>query len=274
MMNAKQQIVHAKTLVVKVGTSTITHANGNLNLKIIEKLVRVLSDLKNQGRDVILVTSGAIGVGRAKIGLTERPTTMPEKQALAAIGQVHLMYIYSKLFGEYGHIASQVLLTKDVVDEEKRKLNALNTFKTLLMYQSIPIVNENDTVATEEIESVSNFGDNDTLSAIVAVLVEADLLILLSDIDGLYDKNPKVCKDAQLIPVVEGITEEILEVGGDTYGDLGTGGMRTKILAAKTCTESGIPMVITNGDDPDNLYRILSGENVGTLFIPVRKESV
>lgn len=274
MTKAKERIQKAKTIVVKVGTSTITHKNGNLNLKVIEKLVRVLSDLKNEGRDIVLVTSGAIGVGRAKMGMEQRPATMPEKQALAAIGQVHLMYIYAKLFGEYGHTASQVLLTKDVLDEENRKANALNTFKMLLQYKSVPIVNENDTVSTEEIESVVNFGDNDTLSAIVSVLIGADLLILLSDIDGLYDKNPKVSRDACLIPVVTGIDEEILRLGGETNGSLGTGGMRTKLNAARVCGACGIPMVIANGDNPENLYGILTGQEIGTLFVPKDNGSI
>ena len=270
MTRTMDRIMSANTIVVKVGTSTITHANGNLNLMIIERLVRVLSNLKNQGKDVILVTSGAIGVGRAKMGLEKKPDSIPEKQALAAIGQVNLMYIYSKLFGEYGQLTSQVLLTKDVLDKGEREQNTINTFKTLLSYNSIPIVNENDTISTEQIE----FGDNDTLSAIVAVLVKADLLILLSDIDGLYDKDPKVHTDASLIPVVYGISEEILNMCGNTQGTLGTGGMKTKIAAASICNSYDIPMVITNGDDPDNINKILAGTEVGTLFIPNIGEGV
>jgi len=259
-----EQIKNAQTIVVKIGTSTLTHDNGSLNLCLIEKLVRVLSDLRNQGKHIILVTSGAIGVGRAKMGLKTRPTSIPQKQALAAIGQVSLMHIYSKLFIEYGQIVSQVLLTKDVIEDEKRRMNSYNTFETLLHYGSIPIVNENDTVATEEIE----FGDNDTLSAVVASLVKADLLILLSDIDGLYDKNPKIHADAKLIPVVHEITEEIMAHCEDTNSDVGTGGMKTKISAALICSKHHIPVVITNGADPYNIGKILQGELVGTLFIP------
>jgi glutamate 5-kinase len=254
----------AKTIIVKVGTSTITHPTGKLNLMIIEKLVRVLSDLKNQGKNVILVTSGAIGVGRAKMNLNRRPDSIPEKQALAAIGQVHLMHIYSKFFAEYGQTVSQVLLTKDVLDAGEREANAINTFQTLIRYGSIPIVNENDTISIEQIQ----FGDNDTLSAIVAVLVKADLLILLSDIDGLYNKDPNKYPDAELIHIVKGITDEIIKACGSSHSDFGTGGMKTKIAAAQLCHEHFIPMVIANGDDPYNIYRILEGEKVGTLFIP------
>jgi glutamate 5-kinase len=259
----------ANTIVVKVGTSTITHPNGKLNLMIIEKLVRVLSNLKNQDKNIILVTSGAIGVGRAKMGLLERPGSIPEKQALAAIGQVNLMHIYSKLFSEYNQLAAQVLLTKDVLDQGEREQNAINTFQTLFHYNSIPIVNENDTISVEQIQ----FGDNDTLSAIVSVLVKADLLILLSDIDGLYNKDPHKNDDAELIHLVQGITDDIRNAGGSTCGSLGTGGMKTKIAAAQICNNHGIPMVIANGDDPDNINRILAGEDIGTLFMPLGEGS-
>lgn len=263
-----QKIKNAKTVVVKVGTSTITHHNGTINLLIVEKLVRALSDLKNENKNVVLVTSGAIGVGCSRMGFTKKPESLPEKQALAAIGQVNLMHVYSRLFSEYGQIASQILLTKDVIEDEKRKLNAINTFNTLFRYGSIPIVNENDTVATEEIE----FGDNDTLSAVVAVLVKADLLILLSDIDGLYDKNPKHHPDAKLIPVVYGVTRQIEQNCQDTDNSFGTGGMVTKLAAAKICNSHGIPMIIANGDNPYNICRILNGEPVGTIFVPNGEE--
>ncbi len=262
------RIKRAKTIVVKVGTSTITHDNGTINLLVVEKLVRVLSDLRNEDKNIVLVTSGAIGVGCARMGLKQKPHSVQEKQALAAIGQVNLMHIYSKLFSEYGQTASQILLTKDVIEDEQRKINAFNTLYTLFNYQSIPIVNENDTVATEEIE----FGDNDTLSAIVAVLIKADLLILLSDIDGLYNKNPKHYDDAHLIPIVRGITHEIELNCQDTDNNFGTGGMITKLAAARLCNSHGIPMIITKGDDPHNICRIIAGEQVGTLFIP--KEEV
>jgi glutamate 5-kinase len=264
MMNIRNMITNANTIVIKVGTTTITHSNGSLNLMVVEELVRVLSDLRNQEKNIVLVTSGAIGVGRAKMGFHRRPDTIPEKQALAAIGQVSLMHYYSKLFNEYGQVTSQILLTKDVIDIEERKINTYNTFKTLFSFGSIPIVNENDTVATEEIV----YGDNDTLSAVVAVLIKADLLIILSDIDGLYDKNPKLHEDARLIHAVHGITDEICSNCEDTNSDFGTGGMKTKISAAKICHASGIPLVIANGDDPKNICRILQGKDIGTLFIP------
>jgi len=263
-----ERIKNAKTVVIKVGTSTITHHNGTINLLVVEKLVRALSDLKNENKNVVLVTSGAIGVGCSRMGLTKKPESLPEKQALAAIGQVNLMHVYSRLFSEYGQIASQILLTKDVIEDEERKLNAINTFETLFKYGSIPIVNENDTVATEEIE----FGDNDTLSAVVAVLVRADLLILLSDIDGLYDKNPKRYPDAKLIPVVYGITRQIEQNCQNTDNSFGTGGMITKLAAARICNSHGIPMVIANGDNPYNICRIINGEVVGTIFVPNGEE--
>ena len=201
------------------------------------------------------------------MGLLKRPDNIPEKQALAAIGQVNLMYIYSKLFAEYGQVASQVLLTKDVLDGGEREQNAINTLQTLFDYNSIPIVNENDTISIEQIQ----FGDNDTLSAIVSVLVKADLLILLSDIDGLYTADPNNNKDAKLIHVVHGITEDIINASGNTHNDLGTGGMKTKIAAAQICHQHDIPMVIANGDNPHNINRILAGENVGTLFVPCKE---
>ncbi len=269
MTELKNRIKAANKIVIKVGTSTVTHPNGKPNIMLIERLVRVISNLVNQGRHVVLVTSGAIGVGRAKMGQAHKPASIPEKQALAAIGQVSLMYIYSKLFSEYGQTAAQVLLTRDVLDNGVREQNTINTFNTLLLqYNSIPIVNENDTVSTEQIE----FGDNDTLSAMVAALIKADLLILLSDINGLYDKDPKNCADARLIPTVDGITDEIVSMCGDTHGNLGTGGMKTKIEAARICTDAGVPMVIANGDDPENINRIISGEELGTLFVPQGKE--
>ncbi len=272
MQDIRTQLTKANTIVVKVGTSTITHSNGTINLHLVEKLVRVLADLHSDGKKIILVTSGAIGVGRSRMGMKERPKTLPEKQALAAIGQIALMHIYSKLFSEYGQIVAQVLITRDVVDDKQKKINVCNTFQTLLEYNTIPIVNENDTVATEEIEPV--FGDNDTLSAVVATLVNADLLILLSDIDGLYDKNPKIHENANLIPVIYDIDEqEQLEIE-DTCSSWGTGGMKTKITAARICSSAGIPMVIANGSDPSHIYQILEGEQIGTLFVPNKKKEL
>lgn len=266
MTELKKKIMDAQTIVVKVGTSTITHANGSMDFHLMEKLVRVLADLRSDGRNIVLVTSGAIGVGRFRMSMSERPGSLPEKQALASIGQISLMYIYSKFFNEYDQIASQVLITRDVVDDEIKKRNTHNTFCTLLDYGVIPIVNENDTVATEEIEPY--FGDNDTLSAVVAELIDADLLILLSDIEGLYDKNPKLYEDAKLIPVIYDVCDQVINGAEDTDNDFGTGGMKTKIEAAKVCSKAGIPMVIINGDDPDHIYEILEGEDIGTLFVP------
>ncbi|NLY44059.1 MAG: glutamate 5-kinase [Clostridiaceae bacterium] len=257
------EVKNAKRIIVKVGTSTLTHSNGKLNLKRIECLVRVLSDLKNEGKEVILVTSGAIGVGVGKLGLSERPRTTREKQAIAAVGQCELMFLYDKLFSEYGHIVAQILLTKDVVEEEHRKQNAINTFNTLLEFNIIPIVNENDTVAVEEIE----FGDNDTLSAVVGKLVNADLLIILSDIDALYDADPRVNKNAKPIPVVTEITDEIRLLAGGAGSNRGVGGMITKISAAEIACESGVNMIIASGEDPRILYDIFEGKQVGTLFL-------
>ena len=264
MTELKKEIMDAQTIVVKVGTSTITHANGSMDFHLTEKLVRVLADLRSDGKNIVLVTSGAIGIGRFRMGISDRPSSLPQKQALAAIGQVSLMHYYSKLFSEYDQIVAQVLITRDVVDDELKKQNAYNTFCTLLDYGVIPIVNENDTVATEEID----FGDNDTLSAVVAELIGADLLILLSDIEGLYDKNPKTHDNAQLIPIIYDVCNQVIEGVEDTNSDLGTGGMKTKISAARICCAAGIPMIITNGEYPDNIYEILDGKNVGTLFVP------
>jgi len=266
MTELKNRIMKAETIVVKVGTSTITHANGSMDYHVMDKLVRVLADLRSDGKNIVLVTSGAIGVGRFRMHMTERPSSLPQKQALAAIGQVSLMHIYSKLLSEYDQIAAQVLITRDVVDVELKKQNTYNTFCTLLDYGVIPIVNENDTVATEEIEPY--FGDNDTLSAVVAELIEADLLILLSDIEGLYDKNPKCHEDANLIPVIYDVCGQVIDGVGDTNNSFGTGGMKTKIEAAQICSRAGIPVIITSGDDPDHIYEILEGKDVGTLFVP------
>ena len=252
----------AKRVVLKVGTSTLTYSGGGINIRRVEKLVKVLSDLKNQGKDVVLVTSGAICVGMGKLGIKQRPATTREKQALASIGQCELMDFYSRLFSDYNHTVAQILLTKDVVENQVLKTNAENTFETLLSLNAIPIVNENDTISAEQIE----FGDNDTLSAIVAKLIHADLLVILSDIDGLYDDNPTVNPDAKLIPMVEGITDEIRALASGAGTDRGTGGMITKISAAEIAGEAGIDMFIINGADPAIIYRLLDGEHVGTLF--------
>ena len=252
-------------IVVKVGTSTLTYENGRPNLRRVESLCKVLSDLQNSGKQIVLVTSGAISVGSGKLGLKERPKTNRGKQAAAAVGQCELMFMYDKLFGEYNRVVAQVLLTKDVMEHDHSKQNAANTFQELLKMDVIPVVNENDTVAIDELVG-ANFGDNDTLSAIVADLVEADLLVILSDIDGLYDKDPHSNPDAKLIPVVERIDSSIRSMGGGSASNRGTGGMGTKISAATYATEAGIDCVVLNGEDPKLLYRLLDGEMVGTLF--------
>ena len=265
----RERLMFKKRVVVKIGSSSLTHEmTGNLNLAGMEKLVRVLCDLKNQGMDVILVSSGAIAAGRKVLGLIERPKKMSLKQACAAAGQANLMMIYQKLFYEYHQISGQVLLTKYSVMDDKSRENIVNTMEELLVLGVIPIVNENDTVATEEID----FGDNDRLSAIVAALTGADLLILLSDIDGLYTDDPGKNPDAQFIPVVEKLTDELLSMGKDTAGSVGTGGMAAKLSAARIAVKSGADMVIANGADAGNIYRILKGENVGTLFTADRDE--
>ncbi|MGL5635177.1 MAG: glutamate 5-kinase [Sarcina sp.] len=261
-------IKDSKRVVVKVGTSSLTHKNGNINLGRIEKLARVLSDLQNMGKEIVLVSSGAIGVGCGVLGLNERPESIKGKQAAAAVGQCHLMNIYSKFFGEYGHIVAQVLLTRDVIEDDRMRNNVCNTFDTLLEKGIIPIVNENDTISIDEIENICNFGDNDNLSAIVSLLTNADLLIILSDIDGFYNGDPRKVKDAKLIEEIDDITEEIKASAGGAGSSFGTGGMRTKISAAEKVVESGIHMILANGEDPSILRDILSdGERRGTLFI-------
>ena len=253
---------NAKRIVIKVGTSTLTYDGGGINIRRMEKLAKVISDIKNNKKEVILVTSGAIGVARGKMGFNERPKCTKDKQALAAIGQCELMNYYSRFFGEYNHNVAQVLLTKDVTTDPMRNENASNTFERLIELGVIPIVNENDVISTEQIE----FGDNDTLSAIVAQLVGADLLILLSDIDGLYDKDPHKFEDANIIDEVKCITDEIRALAGGAGSSRGTGGMATKISAAEIATKAGADMIIANGEDPEVLYDIFDGKKVGTLF--------
>lgn len=256
------RVKDVKRIVVKIGTSTLTHSSGHLNLKSIEYLVRQIADIHNKGIEVVLVTSGAIGAGIGALGYEERPKTMPEKQACAAVGQVVLLHMYQKLFSEYGKTTAQILLTRDDMKERKRFLNSRNTFFKLFELGAIPIVNENDAVVVDEIK----FGDNDTLSAMVASLVEADLLIILSDIDGLYDSNPSKNKDAKLISYVNSITREIEDMAGDAGSKLGTGGMTSKLKAGKISSASGIPMLILNGKSDKILLRALEGEEVGTYF--------
>lgn len=266
-MTLRNKITKAKRIVVKLGTSTLTYENGNINLTRIEKLTRVLSDLINSGKEIVLVSSGAVGVGISKLKLKEKPTTIREKQAAAAVGQCELMHIYSKFFGEYSHTVGQVLLTRDVVEDNHIRENVCNTFNTLLENKIVPIVNENDTVAIDEIENIVNFGDNDNLSAIVATLVDADLLIILSDIDGFYDSNPRENKEAILIKEIEHITPELESCAGGAGSNLGTGGMVTKLKAAKRVTSKGIHMILANGANPSILLDIMDGKEIGTLFL-------
>lgn len=266
-MGQRQEITKCKRIVVKVGTSTLTYDNGKINLTSIEKLSRVLADLVNRGKEIILVSSGAIGVGCSKLNLKERPDTIREKQAVAAVGQCELMHIYSKLFGEYSHTVAQILLTRDVVEDEHMRSNVCNTFETLLEMGIIPIVNENDTVSIDEIENICNFGDNDNLSAVVAKLVNADLLVILSDIDGFYDSDPRKNKNSKMLKEIYEINEEIESCAGGAGTERGTGGMITKLSAAKTATGSGVHMLLTNGKEPKVLLDILEGKDIGTLFV-------
>ncbi len=250
-------------IVVKVGTSTLAHATGRLNIRHVEELVKVLSDLKNAGHQIILVSSGAIGMGVGKLNLPGKPADMPTKQAAAAVGQCELMYTYDKLFLQYSHTVAQVLLTGEDVDHPERRENFENTMERLLELGALPVINENDTIATAEIK----VGDNDTLGAIVACCVKADLLVLLSDIEGLYTADPRKDPQAKLIPVVEEVTEEIEALAGGVGSSLGTGGMATKLRAAKMVTAQGCDMVITNGEHPERLYNIAQGKDVGTRFV-------
>ena len=255
-------------IVVKVGTSTLAHATGRLNIRHVEELVKVLSDLKNAGHEMILVSSGAIGMGVGKLNLPGRPADMPTKQAAAAVGQCELMYTYDKLFSQYNHTVAQILLTSEDVDHADRQQNFENTMARLLELGALPVINENDTIATEEIK----VGDNDTLGAIVACSVKADLLVLLSDIEGLYTADPRQDPAARLIPVVEAVTPEVEALAGGKGSDLATGGMATKLRAAKMATAAGCDMVITNGERPQNLYDIAEGKAVGTRFVAQGKE--
>ena len=263
-----------KRIIIKIGSSSLTHPEtGDLNLMKIEKLVRIISDLKAQGKDVILVSSGAIAAGRQALGHRGKPDTLAEKQAYAAVGQARLMMVYQKIFSEYNQTAAQVLLTKNTMVNDASRFNAQNTFEELLKLHAIPIVNENDTVSTSEIPLVDNFGDNDRLSAIVAALIGADLLILLSDIDGLYSDDPKTNPDARLIPLVPEITEELLAMGKPTSGsDVGTGGMAAKLAAARIATDSGCDMVIANGEEVSAVLAITEGKETGTLFLAHRNK--
>ena len=253
-------------IVIKIGTTTLAHPTGHLNIRRVEQLCKVMSDIKNAGHELILVSSGAIGMGVGKLGLRERPKDIPSKQAAAAVGQCELMYTYDKLFSEYHHTVAQLLITGDDTASDTRRLNFTNTLSRLLELGALPIINENDTVATDEIV----IGDNDTLAAIVARSVHADLLILLSDIDGLYTADPHTHPDVELLRRVTGIDDHIRELAGVSNSTQGTGGMVTKLRAAEICLGCGCEMVIANGNDPGNLYDILDGKPVGTRFTEER----
>ena len=251
-----------KRLVVKVGTSTLTYDTGKTNIRRMHKLVSVLSDIVNSGIEVALVTSGAIGVGVGKLGLKERPSDISGRQAAATVGQCELMFMYDKLFGEYGHTVGQLLITKSDVDSEERRKNLVNTFEKLFYYGAVAIVNENDSVAVDEIV----YGDNDSLSAIVAKLVNADALIILTDIDGLYDDNPNENEDAKLISQVDEITDELIAVAGGHGSRFSTGGMVTKLHAAQIAMDAGIDTIVMNGAAPESIYKALDGKQIGTFF--------
>lgn len=256
-----------KRVVIKVGTSTLTHDTGRLDLRRIESLARVISDLKNMGKETVLVSSGAVSAGVAKVDLGHRPATLEEKQAMASVGQSELMRLYDRFFSDYGHIVAQILMTRDAVDDPVRSKAARSTFNTLLKMGIVPIVNENDAVSTDEL---TKFGGNDILSAYVARLCCADVLINLSDVDGLYDRDPRRDSNARFVERVDNI-DDILDFAGGAGTERGTGGMEAKLKAAKMVTELGIPMFIMNGSDPEILFRLLDGEQVGTYFAAKRQ---
>ena len=268
----RQKLKEKQRIVIKIGSSSLTHKeSGDLNLLKMEQLVRIICDLKGTGRQVVLVSSGASAAGRQALHCKERPKRLAQKQAFAAVGQARLMMVYQKLFAEYNQVAAQVLLTKDTMVHDGSRYNARNTFEELLLLGTVPIVNENDTVSTSEIPLVDSFGDNDRLSAIVAALIGADFLILLSDIDGLYSDDPKKNRNARFISLVPEITGELLSMGKAEAGsDVGTGGMAAKLAAARIATDGGADMVIANGDKVEVLHRIMAGEEIGTLFMAHR----
>ena len=273
-MNIREKLKQANRIVIKIGSSSLTHEEtGNINFTKLEILVREICDLRNQGKEVVLVSSGAIPVGKQTIGLLQKPEILSKKQACAAVGQAKLMMIYQKLFSEYNQIAGQILMTKNTFTNDVNRRNAKNTFQELLTMGVVPIVNENDTISTYEIEHGDKFGDNDTLSAIVAALIEADLLILLSDIDGLFTDDPHKNKNAKFITHVEKISPELLEMGKDSSSSgVGTGGMATKLRAATIATAAGADMIIANGADVHIIHKLIQGENLGTLFISNKEE--
>ncbi len=262
----KQALMKKERVVIKVGTTTLTHESGRTNFREIDALVRVIADLQNKGYLMTLVTSGAIGIGVGKLGLPEKPKDISGKQAASTVGQCELMFMYDKMFSEYGQKVGQLLITKEDVEHKTRKANLIATMERLFDWGVIPIINENDAVAIEEIV----YGDNDSLSAIVAKLVHAKKLIILTDIDGLYDGNPKLNSEAKLISRVSAITPDITALARDSGSDLGTGGMITKLHAAKLATDAGIDTFVVNGRKVDNIYQVLEGQNPGTWFEAVK----
>lgn len=275
-MNYRERLKDKKRIVIKIGSSSLTHSEtGRLNLRKLEVLARELSDLRNQGKDVILVSSGAIATGVAALGMHEKTTELKGKQACAAVGQARLMMIYQKLFSEYNQLSAQILMTKNTMVNNVNRKNAQNTFNELLSLGVIPIVNENDSISTYELQNLEKFGDNDTLSAMVAALVRADLLILLSDIDGLFTDDPNTNPDAKFIDVVENLDDNLLNMGKGTSGSkVGTGGMATKLTAAQIASAAGVDMVIANGADFHIIHKITEGRKYGTLFVSQSKEEV
>lgn len=271
-VNSREHLKNAKRIVIKVGTSTLTYETGKINFTRIDKLARIISDLSNQGKEVVLVTSGAIGVGVDKLKLPERPKTIREKQAVAAVGQCELMHMYSKFFSEYGHIVAQILLTRDITTDDNCIKNVVNTFETLIEKGIIPIVNENDSVSVAEIKigQKDTFSENDTLSAIVSKLIKADMLIILSDIDGFYDSDPRKNDNSKMLSVIRKITPDIEKCAEGAGTKRGTGGMITKLKAAKIATSAGVDMILTNGSHPEIIMEIINGEEVGTLFVGIK----
>lgn len=263
---ARQKVSQSKRIIIKVGTSTLMYPDGSVNLQRIERLAFVLTDLNNRGKEVILVSSGAIGVGMNLMSLSQRPKTIPEQQAVAAVGQSQLMNLYSKFFLSYGQIIGQILMTRDIVDFPESRMNASNTFEQLLKTGVIPIVNENDSVSVEELDHLTKFGDNDQLSAVVAEITNADLLIMLTDVEGFYDKNPNTHQDAVLFSEISDITDQHYQQSGGQGSRFGTGGMITKLKAAEYMIRLDAQMVLTNGKEPDTIFDIVVGKEVGTLF--------
>ena len=273
-MNYRERLKNKKRIVIKIGSSSLTHPEtGRLNLRKLEVLARELCDLRNQGKDVVLVSSGAIATGVAALGMKEKPTELKGKQACAAVGQARLMMIYQKLFSEYNQPSAQILMTKNTMVNNINRKNAQNTFNELLSLGVIPIVNENDSVSSYEFQNLVKFGDNDTLSSVVAALIGADLLILMSDIDGLFTDDPNSNPDAEFIDIVENMDDNMRKLGKSSTGsNVGTGGMATKLTAAIIATAAGADMVIANGNDFHNIHRIMEGKNCGTLFVGNKKE--